>query len=614
MKARHVMPFGAQPQDEGGTLFRLWAPAAAAVELVLEQGQGAHHHEHLLRMQASDDGWYSLYVAEAGGGDCYGFRIDGDIRVPDPVSRFNPVDVHGASQLIDATAFDWDEDWRGRPWNEAVIYELHVGTFTREGTYAAAEARLPHLAELGITAIELMPLAAFPGTRGWGYDGVLYFAPEASYGTPWELKHFIQAAHRAGIMVFLDVVYNHFGPEGNYLHVYAPQFFTDRHHTPWGKGMDFDGEHSNVVREFFIHNALFWLDEYRFDGLRLDAVHAIADDSPTHLLNELSMRVRQTLGHDRHIHLVLENADNLATRLGAAATPGLFEAQWNDDFHHAMHVLLTGEVDGYYAAFKHEPIRMLGRVLTEGFAYQGEAFSDWKGVPRGQPSKHLPPTAFINFLQNHDQIGNRAMGERLCALAAPDALEAAASVLLLSPMIPMVFMGDEFGAATPFLFFCDFHGELARAVTEGRRREFAGFARFTDWSAIARIPDPNAVRTFEMSKLDWDSVALPSHAAILAQYRHLIALRRQRIVPLLPRILPGEHRVDYPHAQAMEVRWQLDGGGTLRLQANLSMVPADMPVLDDAFHQCGPIEGDRLGPWAVRWSVVEESPGGRSNK
>jgi maltooligosyltrehalose trehalohydrolase len=599
MKHVHVMPFGAEPLPTGGTLFRLWAPAAKKVEVVIESSV-----TRTVPLQARDDGWYECTVMEAGGNDRYRYRIDEGMLVPDPASRFNPFDVHSASQLVDASTFEWDEDWKARPWREAIIYEMHIGTFTAEGTYAAAAEKLSHLANLGITAIELMPLSDFPGERGWGYDGVLHYAPEARYGTPWDLKHFIQAAHRAGLMVLLDVVYNHFGPDGNYMHVYAPQFFTDRHHTPWGKGMDFDGEHSNVVREFFVHNALYWLEEYRFDGLRLDAVHAILDDSPTSILQELSARVREVMS-DREVHLILENADNAAERLGAARAAGVYDAQWNDDFHHVLHVLLTGQTDGYYAAFSAQPLHMLGRILTEGFAYQGEVYPGWDGATRGQASGHLPPTAFVSFLQNHDQIGNRAFGDRLVALAEPDALRAGVSILLLSPQIPLLFMGEEFGAATPFLYFCDFEGDLASAVTEGRRKEFAGFTHFTDWSAIARIPDPNAESTFRASKLDWGSVTQPPHSEWLAYYRQLIALRRARIVPLIEQMQAGRHRAQIVRTCGLTVDWALPQGW-LRMQASLGHMPTDMPPLaGEIIFSHGQIVGDRLGPWAVRWSLDE---------
>ncbi|HEY6863977.1 MAG TPA: malto-oligosyltrehalose trehalohydrolase, partial [Burkholderiales bacterium] len=449
MRRRHEMPFGASPKD-GGARFRLWAPAAKTVELCLG--------DETLAMDRDPEGWFET-VRPAGGGERYRYRIDSDLLVPDPASRFNPDDVHGPSELVDPLAYEWrDAAWRGRPWEDAVIYELHVGTFSAEGTYAGVERRLDELAGVGVTAVELMPLADFPGTRGWGYDGVLPYAPDASYGRPEDLKRLVDGAHARGLMMFLDVVYNHFGPDGNYLHSYAPRFFTDRYRTPWGAAIDFEDE--RAVREFFVHNALYWLEEYRFDGLRFDAVHAIHDASRPDIVEEIADRVRAGPGRERAIHLVLENDANRARYLerGPDGRPRRYTAQWNDDVHHAFHVLLTGESDGYYSDYADRPAARLGRCLTEGFAYQGEPSPFRDGEIRGEPSAHLPPTAFVSFIQNHDQVGNRALGERISRLAPEAALEAAMAVLLLAPSPPMLFMGDEFAAATPFLFFCDFPG------------------------------------------------------------------------------------------------------------------------------------------------------------
>jgi malto-oligosyltrehalose trehalohydrolase len=512
------MPFGAELRGDGTARFRLWAPSARTVELALARGG----ETRLLALPAAQDGWHEgVYPAAAG--DRYRFRIDGALEVPDPASRFNPDDVHGASEVIDPAAYAWRErDWRGRPWEEAVIYELHVGTFSPEGTFAGVEARLDYLAALGVTAVELMPVADFPGRRNWGYDGVLPFAPDAAYGRPEDLKRLVDAAHARGLMVFMDVVYNHFGPEGNYLHAYAKPFFTERHHTPWGAAINFDGEGSRAVREFFIHNALYWLEEYHADGLRLDAVHAIADDSAPDILEELAAAVRAGPGSERHVHLVLENDRNEARYLG----PGRYDAQWNDDIHHAFHILLTGEADGYYADYANRPAWFLGRCLAEGYAYQGEVSRYRDGAPRGEPCAHLPPAAFVSFVQTHDQVGNRAFGERISALASEETLRPAIAAWLLAPAVPLLFMGEEFAAATPFLFFCDFGPELAQAVTEGRRREFARFARFGDPAAQAKIPDPNAAATFAASRLDWASLARAPHERFLALYRELLALRR----------------------------------------------------------------------------------------
>ncbi|HEV7802900.1 MAG TPA: malto-oligosyltrehalose trehalohydrolase, partial [Burkholderiales bacterium] len=510
----------------------------------------------ILDMSNAGDGWRELTV-EAKAGTRYRYRVNHELDVPDPASRHNPEDVHGASEVIDPGRFDWaDEAWRGRPWSEAAIYELHVGTFSPEGTFAGIERRLDYLAKLGVTAIELMPIAEFPGKRNWGYDGVLQFAPESSYGRPEELKRLIAAAHARGLMVMLDVVYNHFGPEGNYLHAYAAPFFTERHHTDWGAAINFDGTNARTVRDFFIHNALYWLEEFHFDGLRFDAVHAIIDDSARHILVELAQAVRTGPGAARQIHLVLENDRNQARYLEYRdGEPLLYDAQWNDDEHHAFHVLLTGEKDGYYADYASESAKVLGRCLTEGFGYQGEPSPYRDGQPRGEPSAHLPLLAFVTSLQNHDQIGNRAFGERLTALAPPARLKAAITAWLLAPSPPMLFMGEEFGAASPFLFFCDFGPDLATAITEGRRREFARFTRFAGSDPAATIPDPNHPATFERSKLDWLSLARPEHESWHELYTKLLALRRKHIVPRLHGLKGHSGRYDAISDSALQAQW-----------------------------------------------------------
>jgi len=521
-------------------------------------------------MSKLQDGWFEL-ITEAGAGNEYQFKIDGHRSVPDPASRFQPSGVHGASEVVDPSAFDWrDENWQGRPWEEAVIYELHVGTFSSEGTFAGAEARIDYLAELGITAIELMPLSSFPGERNWGYDGVLPYAPASCYGRPDGLKRFIDAVHAKNLMVFLDVVYNHFGPDGNYLWLYAPQFFSDRHHTPWGPAINFDGPRNRVVRDYFIHNALYWLQEYHFDGLRFDAVHAIKDDSNPDILTELSETVRQRFQGKRQVHLVLENDDNAAhyLRRDTQGKPRWYTAQWNDDIHHIFHVLLTGEKDGYYSDYTERPAQQLGRCLAEGFAYQGEASAFRGGAMRGGPSRDLSPTSFVSFLQNHDQVGNRALGERIVCLSDPAAMRAAIAALLLAPSPPLLFMGEEFGAKTPFLFFCDFGPELAGKVTDGRRSEFARFEQFRSPEAQARIPDPNAEPTFRASKLDWTCTQSP-HSDWLKFYRELLACRREKIVPRIKDIVPGRSQYDVLGASAVHVRWAFEQSGSLELIANL---------------------------------------------
>lgn len=600
MRRNHQMPFGAECLEGGGVRFRLWGPKAQEVRVCFDNIK--------LTMPKSEQGWFELAVPEASAGTRYQFEIDRKLKVPDPASRFQPQDVHGPSEVINPTGFDWaDGDWRGRPWEEAVIYELHPGAFTPEGSFTGIEHKLDYLMDLGVTAVELMPVSDFPGCRNWGYDGVLPFAPDSSYGRPEDLKRLVQAAHRRGLMMFLDVVYNHFGPDGNYLRTYSPEFFTEKHHTPWGEAVNFDGSGSRIVRDYFIHNAVYWLEEYHFDGLRFDAVHAIVDDSAPDILMELATAVRQKF-KDRNIHLVLENDQNAShyLRRNSQAQAIAYDAQWNDDEHHALHVITTGETGGYYEDYAGTPLAHLGRCLTDGFAYQGERSLFRDGEMRGEPSHNLPSTAFVAFLQNHDQVGNRAFGDRLVALTNPEALKAVTALLLLSPAPPLLFMGEEFGARTPFLFFCDFHRDLARAVTEGRRNEFKRFSQFSDPAIRARIPDPNAQQTFENSKLNWleaDGARNPW----LSCYRELLALRRRIIVPLLRGITENCSRYEITHDSVLFVEWRF-GQHVLSLAANLgndakpyTAQPAGKVVYSTGTDDFG---SGRLGAWTVVWLLA----------
>ena len=574
MKRSHAMPFGAR-FGVGATEFRLWAPAAKAVELELSRGD-AKTDAARQALRPRGDGWFELALADAKPGTRYAFRIDGDLSVPDPASRANPEGAHAPSMVIDPRAYDWrDAEWRGRPWEEAVIYELHIGTLTDEGTFTAAIDRLDDLVELGVTALEIMPVAAFPGTRNWGYDGVLPFAPAAAYGTPDDLKRLVDAAHGRGLMVLMDVVYNHFGPEGNYLHAYAPQFFNPQHQTPWGAAINFDADGSRTVRDFFIHNALYWIEEFHCDGLRMDAVHAMIDDSRPDFVSELTATVRRELGGERHVHIVLENDRNEARYLerNALGRPVYATAQWNDDVHHALHVIATGESDGYYEDYVEPPgpVGLLGRALAEGFAFHGE-YSRHRDAVRGEPSGGLPPPAFISFTQTHDQVGNRALGERIAAIADPSALRALVACVLLAPSTPLLFMGEEFAASAPFLFFCDFGPELAQAVTRGRRSEFKKFARFRDPSGQAAIPDPNLESTFVASRLDWSERTRSPHSEWLQLYRDCLRVRREHVVP---RLAGASHGGSFSVEQGtlLAVRWTLGDNSILHLLANLQTEP-----------------------------------------
>ncbi len=601
------MPFGAECRDDGSVRFRLWAPSARSVDVFVERTSAP------LAMHAADDGWFELITDQAGSADLYWFRIDGEQQVPDPASRFQPQDVHGPSQVIPPGGFEWHDNlWRGRPWEEAIIYELHIGTFTREGSCASAHERLDYLAELGVTAIELMPVSDFPGLRNWGYDGVFPFAPESAYGRPDDLKEFIQSAHERGIMMLLDVVYNHFGPEGNYLCSYAPQFFTDRYCTPWGNGLNYDGPQSRTVRDFFIHNALYWLEEYHFDGLRLDAVHAIADDSDPNILAELAEVVHESISPERRVHLILENERNQSRYLQRQSTgrPELFTAQWDDDIHHALHVLLTGEHDGYYSDYAECPVEQLGRCLAQGFAYQGEPSAYRKGEMRGERTAGLPPGAFVTFLQNHDQIGNRAFGERIVTLADPRALRAAMAILLLAPSPPLLFMGEEFGAKTPFLFFCDFEKDLADAVTAGRRNEFSRFPQFIDAAQRNRIPDPNSSATFDASRLDWTQLQQPEHQQWHLFYQRLLRLRCRHIVPRLMSGVQVKSEYQLPAKRALAVNWTFADRSCLNLVANLGdseVTDLKRPDGQVIFASEQIDEGNwadtTLPPWSALWLV-----------
>jgi maltooligosyltrehalose trehalohydrolase len=500
--------------------------------------------------------------------------------------------------VIDHAGYQWRAShWRGRPWHEAVVTEAHVRTFTLEGTYRAMIGKLDHLVASGITALELMPLADFAGSRNWGYDGVLWYAPDSSYGRPDDLKALIDEAHLRGLMVFLDVVYNHFGPEGNYLGRYAPSFFTEAQ-TPWGSAIDY---RAREVRAFAIENALYWLREYRFDGLRLDAVNTIVETGEIPILHDLSVAAGKLAAETgRHIHLVLENSDNRASVLDATQDPprGKYRGQWNDDYHHAWHVLLTGEAQGYYGDYQRSPINDLARALASGFVYQGEVSAFWGGKRRGEPSGKLVPTTFINFLQNHDQIGNRAFGDRLESIADPKAIEAALAITLLAPMTPMLFMGEEWGSRAPFPFFCDFKGDLADAVRKGRRSEYAwAYAKYGD-----EIPDPLAKSTFQSAILDWDSRHEAPGKKRLALVQNLLAIRRREIVPRLAGASFGDaHAADNG---LLTAHWRMGDGATLQLVANLSNSEiARKASAASGISIWGGEAGDVMPPWSVFWRI-----------
>lgn len=583
--------FGPVPHSRG-TVFRLWAPFHEQIGLKLKD-------EPMRPMRAGENGWFTLDVDGVGAGSLYRFLLPDGREIPDPASRFQPDDVHGPSEVIDFSRLRSKHDnWAGRPWEEIVLYELHVGTFTPQGTFAAAAGRLDHLQELGVTAVQIMPIADFAGRRNWGYDGVLPYAPDASYGRPEDLLAFVEEAHRRGICVFLDVVYNHFGPDGNYFTACGP-LFTPHHQTPWGDGVNFDGCGSSEVREFVIQNALYWLTAYGFDGLRLDAVHAIKDDSAEHLLHELARRVREQVT-GRMVHLIVENEDNDASLLtrNEHGSPALFTAQWNDDLHHVLHVAATGETFGYYADYA-ENADGLGRALAEGFVFQGETMP-YRGERRGSPSRHLPPTAFVSFIQNHDQIGNRAHGDRMSAYADPGRLRTLAAIYLLLPQVPMLFMGEEWGATEPFPYFCDFHHELNDAVRKGRREELSRLPGFDGNDDM----DPTSLSAFERARIDWSKRESEAARHWLDFYRSLLSVRRRRIVPLLGQI--RQAGTASRHGDEVAVCWDASDAGRLALHVNLSDRPGTRPLANttgEVLFALGAAPGEPLAPWALRWSL-----------
>lgn len=585
------MKFGTQ-MTATGVRFALWAPDSDHVSLELER-TGA-----VLPMQALPLDWFELELDDAMPGDTYRFVLDDGTKVPDPASRFQPRDVSGPSEIVDPRAYKWsDLGWRGLPWEETVLYELHVGTFTPEGTFRAVIDRLDHLADLGVTAIELMPIADFPGARNWGYDGAMLFAPDAAYGRPEDLKALVDAAHARGLMVLLDVVYNHFGPRGNYMSIYAP-VTTDKHHTPWGPAVNYDDEGSHMIRDFVMANARYWLNEYHFDGLRFDAVHAIEDTGPKHMLQDIAEQVRAATD-GRHIHLIAENDLNQANWLmrRVDTTPGLYTAQWSDDLHHALHCAATGESFSYYARYAGR-IDLLGRALAEGLAFQGE-IADEQGRRRGEPSAFLPPTAFVAYIQNHDQVGNRPFGERITTIAPPAALRAITAIYLLCPTIPLLFMGEEWGSRQPFLYFSDVGADLAEAIREGRTQEHHDHPELQH--GTEPVPDPMSEATFAMSKLDWSQLHSSPGREQLDLYRRLLALRRTEIVPRLVGIGGHAGRYEVIGTRGLRVDWTLADGAVLSLVANLSPEPlANIEVWTEGHLWLeGVATGDTLGAWSL---------------
>ncbi len=596
----HPKPWGSEI-IEGGARFRIWAPSQKKMSLVVERDGRTQP------MRREADGWFEIETDAVAVGEGYRYELADGFRVPDAAARAQVGDVHGPSRLIDPCAYDWKSaEWKGRPWEEAVIYELHTGTFTAEGNFDGVRRRLDELADLGVTVIELMPVAQFSGNRGWGYDGVLFYAPHIAYGGPDSLKRLIDEAHQRGLMMALDVVYNHFGPDGNYLHAYAKEFFHPERKTPWGDAMAFE---TRAVRDYFVHNVLFWLQEYRFDVLRFDAIDALDYSTEEPILEEMARAAHLLLEDDRHFHLTTEDDRNI-TRLherDSHGRPKLFTAEWNDDWHHATHVLLTGETHGYYEDYADKPAEQIARGMAEGYIFQGEASVHRDGEARGEPSTHLPPTSFVNFIQNHDQIGNRAVGDRVTSLAKREAVEAMLALLLLSPQIPLLYMGEEDGEETPFLFFTDFHGELGKLVREGRREEFRRRMP-TFVTQYDTVPDPNAVETFERSKLPSGIADKPQRGPRREFVKNLLKLRREQIVPRFGVMRDCGGTYEMLGETAFRVDWRLGDGTKLTVHANVSDKEATIPqaaAKDILFahpkYAASSLASGRMPAWSVVW-------------
>ena len=558
-------PLGASPLPDIRCRFLVFAPSAGTVEVrLLSPG------ERVVLLERDDLGYHHGVVDGVKAGARYLYRLDGGKELPDPASRFQPEGVHGPSMVIDPDAFSWtDPEWRGIPLSSYILYELHVGTYTPEGTFDAIIPRLDSLAELGVTALELMPVSQFPGRRNWGYDGVYPFAVQESYGGPEGLKRLVDACHRRGLAVVLDVVYNHLGPEGNHFSDFGP-YFNDRYRTPWGPAMNFDGPHSDEVRRYFQENALRWLREFRVDALRLDAIHGIMDFSASPFLAQLAEAVGDLRKEEGRMIYLIPESDLNDSRIVTPRNAGGYglDAQWNDDFHHAIHALLTGERDGYYGDFG--GIGHLARAFTDRFVYSGQ-YSTYRKRRHGNPARHLPAERFVVFAQNHDQVGNRMRGDRLSRLVSFESLKLAAGVVLLSPFLPLLFMGEEYGEVAPFLYFVH-HGDegLIEAVRKGRKEEFAAFG----W--VGEPPDPQDEGTFLRSRPDHALRGAGSHAVLLELHRELIRIRKTD--PVLRRTdREGMEVVPFEKERALFIL-RRDGSAGTAAVFHFGDVPAYLPL------------------------------------
>ena len=595
------LPVGAEFRAGGGADFRVWAPERAHVRVVLETGPGA---PDLIPLDSAPGGYHEGFAPNAGAGTLYRFELDNDpLRYPDPASRFQPEGPHGPSQLIDPSAFRWSDDsWGGVGREGQVIYEMHLGTVSAEGTWRGAQRELPELASLGITLIEVMPVNDFPGRFGWGYDGVGMFAPVAIYGEPGDMRAFVNEAHRLGLGVILDVVYNHLGPDGNYLRAFSPWYFHRERANDWGDAINFDGENSGPVREFFVSNAAYWIAEYHLDGLRLDATQEIHDASPRHILGEIGQAARAAAGK-RGIYIVAENEQQRAAivRSGDAGGYGL-DALWNDDFHHAARVALTGRNEAYYSGYLGRPQEFIS-AAKYGYLYQGEWYT-WQNKRRGTPALDLAPSAFVSFIQNHDQVSNSALGHRVSIVCAPGDYRAITTLLMLSPATPMLFQGQEFGATTPFPYFCDHKADIARLSREGRAKFLSQFPNLALPQMQALLPDPSDPRTFESAKLDFSE--RDKNAAAYRMHKDLIALRHSDAVFANPRHRGVDGAVLGEHAFVLRWFSERDGDrlGLFNLGSDLHLDPIPEPLL-------APIERH---PWRILFSTEDPRYGGTGTR
>ena len=584
------LPVGAEPRSDG-THFRVWAPQARSVDVMDDRGGSTP-------LKLEPDGYFSG-IAPMSVGDRYRYRLDNGPTYPDPASRFQPEGPHGVSAIVDPEAFRWtDAAWQGVHRAGQVIYEMHVGTFTREGTWQAAARELPELARLGVTVIEMMPVADFPGRFGWGYDGVSLFAPTRLYGAPDDLRGFVDQAHALGIGVILDVVYNHLGPDGNYLGAFAPSYFTDRYANEWGQAVNFDGPDAGPVREFFTANAAYWIDEFHMDGLRLDATQQIFDASPRHILVDIMASARAAAPR-RRVLLVAENEPQHARLIRAPERGGYgLDALWNDDFHHAARVALTGRAEAYYTDYAGRPQELVSAV-KHGFLYQGQHYA-WQRQRRGAAALGVERSAFVAYIQNHDQVANSARGERLHATTSPARWRAMTALLLLAPSTPMLFQGQEFAASTPFVYFADHRRELAELVRKGRGEFLAQFPSIAAPDVSACVPDPGAPATFEGCKLDLGERV--RHAGVYALHRDLLAMRREDAVFSAQ----GAHGIDGAvlGPEAFVLRFFGEDGDDRLVVVNLGG-DLPLPILPEPL--LAPPEDAR---WEIAWSTEDPRYGG----